>query len=347
MAESGDAIRSQGALPCVTSRRSRAAHASRPWCPASRSMRPARAGRRHPRGSRARHPRRGPVPEGTAACRRFVAGRRGRCADRHHQPGRPSPCSTAGEKRRFAGDPQGARVPPQVRARRAAEHLRDRAPDHGLRRRRPRARPPAHRRQRRVARRRPDQARRPRPLARLVDLHRHSSAAGTATTPTRSTPCWACMPPARPACPSRQRSGPWPRLLGTQCQKNDGSWAYTPDSAAPDCQHDLRRGLQPDHQRDAALPGAGIPPGRDDRELRQGRTEPQPRARDRLAGPQLPGQARMPAAASNGSSTTFMVSNAPAGWPASATSALTTGIAWAPRSWSSARTSSPGSGRAP
>ena len=70
-------------------------------------------------------------------------------------------------------------------------------------------------------------------------------AAGTATAPTPNMPCWACMPPARPAYWSRRKSGSCAGLLDA-CQRDDGSWAYTPDSPA-DCQHDLCRDLQPDH----------------------------------------------------------------------------------------------------
>ena len=67
-----------------------------------------------------------------------------------------------GRKRRGVSAP--------LRARSARQHLRHRASDHGLRRRRARTRPQSDRRQRRLAGTSPDQAGRPGLLARLVDL---------------------------------------------------------------------------------------------------------------------------------------------------------------------------------
>ena len=62
---------------------------------------------------------------------------------------------TAGERADSPAHPQGARAPPPVRARPAPQHLRDRAADDGLRRRRARARPAPDRRQRDLAGSRP------------------------------------------------------------------------------------------------------------------------------------------------------------------------------------------------
>ena len=60
----------------------------RPGIPGGDRRRGPALGRRgHGRGGRAGHPRRGPVPQGAAAPGRLLAGRRGRRADRHHQPG--------------------------------------------------------------------------------------------------------------------------------------------------------------------------------------------------------------------------------------------------------------------
>ncbi len=59
---------------------------------------------------------------------------------------------TAGEKPDSPAVRKAHRVPPRLRPQRPEEHLRDRAADHGLRRRRARARPVADRRQCRVAR---------------------------------------------------------------------------------------------------------------------------------------------------------------------------------------------------
>ena len=160
---------------------------------------------------------------------------------------------------------------------------------------------------------------------------------------------YALLGPARRQRGRRSRQA---RGVGTgahyweRSQKQDGSWAYTPDSTNSDCQHDLRGGLQPDHHGPAAVSGPGIPPGRDDPELRQGRNQPQPPGGNRLAGRATSRSVRISATASSGSSTISMAWSAPAGWPACGSSAGTTGIAWAPRSWSTNRTSSAGSGRA-
>ncbi len=139
--------------------------------------------------------------------------------------------------------------------------------------------------------------------------------------------------------------GPGAALLGAEpeARRQLGLYARLDQ---PDRQHDLRRGLQPDHHGPAPVPGPGIPPGRDDPELRQGRNQPQPPGGNRLAGQALPGRVRISATASSGSSTISMAWSAPAGWRACGSSARTTGIAWAPRSWSTNRTSSAGSGRA-
>ncbi len=194
--------------------------------PGPRDARPRaglRLGRRHPRGGRAGHPRRGPLPQVAAAARRLLARGRGAGQDRDDQPGDPGPADRRREGR-LAGDPEALELPPQASARAAPQHLRHRPPDDGLRRRRARARPAADRRQRRLAGAGPDQARRPRPLARLVDLLRHQDA-GTATTRTPSMPCWACTPPARSACRSSPRSGP--------CRATTGSGTRTATGAGP------------------------------------------------------------------------------------------------------------------
>ena len=64
---------------------------------------------RHPRGGGAGHPRRGPIPQVAAARRRLLARRGGRCAVGDDQPGD----ARAADRRRdgrFPDDPQGARV---------------------------------------------------------------------------------------------------------------------------------------------------------------------------------------------------------------------------------------------
>ena len=149
-----------------------------------------------------------------AARRRLLARRRRRRADRHDQPGHAGPAD-----RRRAGRTRPTIVtaleflrnfgPEQLE-----EHLRRRAPDDGLRRRRPRPRPVADRRQRRAGSRRP-----------------RSSPATASTGPARGRysdvqdpPRRQLEHPVRPARPERRQRGrrpgqarglgPGPALLG-------------------------------------------------------------------------------------------------------------------------------------
>ena len=197
-----------------------------------------------------------------------------------------------------------------------------------------------------LARGRPDQARRPRQLARLVDLLRLRRPA-TATTRTPSTPCSGLNAASEVGVPVKPEVWALARRYWEQYQHNDGGWAYTPDAAMPaSAQHDLRGDLQPDHHRPEAVPGAGIPRRRPDPELRQGGHQHQPPARHRLDGQPLPGRRELRPSASSGGTTTSTAWSAPAGSPASGSSASTTGIARGPRSWSTSRTSSRASGKA-
>ena len=162
---------------------------------------------------------------------------------------------------RLADRPQGPRLPARLRARPAQQHLRDRAPDDGLRRRRARARSAPDRRQRELARVGPDQAGRPRPLAGLVDLLQLEAS------PARRQ----LEHPVRPARPERRQRGrragqarglgPGASLLGAvpEARRELGLHARL---GGLDGQHDLRGDLQPDHHRAEAVPGPGVPPGR-------------------------------------------------------------------------------------
>ncbi len=109
--------------------------------------------------------------------------------------------------------------------------------------------------------------------------------AGAATTRTRSTPCSASRRRARRASRSRPRSGGCPPLLGDDPGRQRRLGLHP--NGSPTGLDDLRRGLQPDHHRPEAGPGAGSPAQRADRALRRGVDQPEPPARDRLAGDQL------------------------------------------------------------
>ena len=136
--------------------------------------------------------------------------------------------------------------------------------------------------------------------------------------------------PVCPAGPARRQRGRrarqaevWAagaRLLGDEPEETTGA-GLTPPIPPLDRQHDLRRGLQPDHRGPATVPGAGIPPGRDDPELRQGRASTEPAGGHRLAGRAIFRSGRTSAAGSSGSSIISTGWSGPAGWPASASSA--------------------------
>ena len=136
---------------------------------------------------------------------------------------------TAGETADSPTIRQVAGPAPQAPARGPPQHLRHRPPDHGLRRRRARAGPAAHRRERRLAGAGPDQARGPRLLARLVDLHRLQARQARRQLELRSTPCWGCTPPARPACPSRPRSGPCRATTWSAARSRTGAGPTRPN----------------------------------------------------------------------------------------------------------------------
>ena len=159
--------------------------------------------------------------------------------------------------------------------------------------------------------------------------------------------------PVRPARPERRqrgrrrrsspRSGPWPGATGSDSSTTTGAGRYTPDAQRLDRQHDLRGDLQPDHHRPEAVPGPGVPRRRPDPELRRGgRSTPSLQRGDRLARPALPGRPELRQRPAVELSITSTAWSAPAGSPASGSSASTTGTARGPRSWSTTRTSSRG-----
>ena len=343
VAESGGAIRSQGALPCVTSRGSRAAPASRPWCPASRSMPagPSPAGVTREEVERAiRDGVR--FLKGQQLRRRLMAGRRGRCPFRHHQPGDARPVDRRREGR-FADDPPALELLRRLRP----EDLRSTYAI-GLQTMVFAAADPERDRLRIAANvdwlegaqikpgdpidwpgswtytdfKRGKHGDNSNSQYALLGLH----AASEAGVPVKAE-VWALA-----------------RAYWERSQKNDGSWAYTPDSPASSAKHDpagvssliisgMRRYQGQEFLQGEKIVNCGK--GGQNRSLQRGI--------DWLA---RNFQVRKtPGAASSGGSTISTASSAPAGWPASATSATMTGIAWAPRSWSRTRTSSRDSGR--
>ncbi len=252
---------------------------------------------------------------------------------------------TAGEKLDSPKIQPCARVPPWLRAAAAPQHLRHRPADHGLRRRRARDRPPAASGERQLAGAGPDQARGPRALAGNVDVLRGQVAG---RRPFQHPVC-----PPRPQRRQRGRRRRQARGLGAvpgplravpEPRRRLGLHAPPPPV---DRQHDLRRHLQPDHRRLPPLRGPGVPPGRVDPRLRPRRHQPPAQQGARLARQPVPGRPEHQPGPGLEVLLPLRDGARRAAWPASGSSARTTGIAWAPRSWSTTRTRSPASGAGP
>ena len=302
--------------------------------------------RRDPRGSRARHPGRRPLPQGPAAGRRLLGRGRRRGEDGDDQPGHAGPADGRREAR-LADDPQGAGLPPQVRAATSsAAPTRSRC-------RRWSSPPPS--RTGTVCGSSPTSSGwsgpRSSPAIAVVWpgswTYSDSKRPSPATTRTPSTPCSACNAASEAGVPVKPEVWTLARELLGEVPEPRRRLGLHAAITRIDREHDLRRGLQPDHHRLEAVPGPGIPPGRDDPELRQGRDQPRTcrRGIDWLARHFQVGQnyRQRPAVEVSTISTAW---SGPAGSRASGSSARTTGIASAPRSWSTTRTSSPASGRA-
>ena len=324
-----------GALPCVTSRGSRAARASRPWCPASRSMpaRPARAGVTREEVERA-------IRDGV----RFLKGQQradGSWPDVEGEArtGTTSLVTlallTAGEKPDSPTIRKALDYLRKLRARGPPQHLRHRPADHGLRRRRARARPVCG-----------------------------SPPTSSGWSAPRSSPATRSYWPGSWTYSDSKRAKPGDNsntqyaLLGLHAASEAGVpvkpevwalarayWEQMPEARRElglhprftriDREHDLRRGLQPDHHRAAAVPGAGISSRarRSRTAARAGSTATCSAGIDWLASHFQVGQNF-----GNGQQWKYLLPLWPgAGRPArraSGFSASTTGIAWAPRSWS-------------
>ena len=139
--------------------------------------------------------------------------------------------------------------------------------------------------------------------------------------------------------------GPRASLLGTQPEARRELGLHARLGACLDRQHDLRGDLEPDHHRAEAVPGAGVPRGRDDPELRQGGHQSQPPARDRLDGQPLPGRPEFRQRPAVEALLPLRPGACRPAGRACASSASTTGTAWGPRSSSTSRTSSRASGK--
>ena len=170
----------------------------------------------HPRGGRAGDPRGGPLPQAGAA-------RDGSWADVHGEArtGTTSLVTlallTAGEQPDSPTVRKAPRLPPQLRARAAQQHLRRRAPDDGLRRRRARARPDPHRSPTSTGSSGPRSSRATRSTGPARGPTPAPSGPSPATTRTPSTPCSACNAASEVGRAGQARGlGPGPDLLGAQ-----------------------------------------------------------------------------------------------------------------------------------
>ena len=214
---------------------------------------------RDPRGGRAGHPRGRPVLEGRSARRWLVVRRRERGQDRHHQPGHPGPLDRRRESR-FAGDQQGARLPPRLRAQRPAQHLRDRLQTMVF------AAAEPERDQLRIANNvswlERAQIKTGDPVywpgSWTYSDSKHGRPGDNSNTQ------YALLGSARRQRGRRsgqaRRLGPGAQLLGAEpeARRELGLHARL---GQPDRQHDLRGHLEPDHLRPPAVPGPGVPRG--------------------------------------------------------------------------------------
>ena len=110
--------------------------------------------------------------------------------------------------------------------------------------------------ERRLARAGPDQAGGSRLLARLVDLLRLQARQAGDNSNTQYA-LLGLHAASEAGVPVKPEVWTLARDYWARYQKQDGSWAYTPDSPTSSRQHDLRGHLQPDHQRAEAVSGAG------------------------------------------------------------------------------------------
>ena len=214
---------------------------------------------------------------------------------------------------RLADDSQGTRLPPRLRAQRSEEHLRDRAADHGLRRGRARDTTSCGSPTTSPGWNEPRSSRPIRSTGRARGPIPTRSAPGPATTRIPSTRFSGLHAASEAGVPVKPAVWELARAYWERSQKHNGGWAYTPDStnqtASMTCagvSSLIITGLR-------RFQGPGIPPGRDDSELRQGRNQPQPPGGNQLAGRALPGRVRISVTASSGSSIISMAWSAPAG----------------------------------
>ena len=245
-------------------------------------------GASHAGGSGTGHPGRGPVPHQPPERQRLVE-RRGRSqSDRADQPGHARAADGRREDR-LGPDHQGARtISRRFRSTRKAESSTYAVSlqDARLRRVGPGEVQDRPEPQCGLAGEGPDQGRRTRRMARDPGVRHPEIVVGD-----------NFQHPVRPARAERrergqrhpgrrQRVDPLPRILRGLAEKRRRlGLSSGRERHAPSGQHDaVRRRLQPHHHRPETVRGdREAPPRRHDHELRQGRPEPAPPARHRLA----------------------------------------------------------------